>query len=496
MRIKYISDSGFLTRRAFAALLMCAVTCFVLTRTLPAFFQGQAPANIPQRILTFAERVAYQRAIEEVYWRHRIWPKERPDPKPSIDAVMSQAQLEKKVTDYLRKSQALEDYWQRPITAEQLQAEMDRMAKHTRQPEVLRELFEALGSDSFIIAECLGRPALADRLLTNWYAYDQRIHGELKRRAEAELQAHNTVEQIKEVSENYSEIILARADSSRQKSDRAGDRAVTLNRSQWDGTVERLSAALNNTSAAKAADVTVQSHGRETAAFRDAQSESTAYDSIPVAKLSSLQEDESRYYATAVIEKRQDHLKLATISWAKEPLQSWLARRPSKVSTSMAAPMGHYALPSNPAGSGCIDDTWTAMSGPPDGRVGHTAVWTGSEMLIWGGSFSSYLNSGGKYDPSTDSWTAINATSAPSARTDHTAVWTGTEMIVWGGINENLDRLNTGGRYNPRYRQLDSYQHHQRARWAQCAYGDLEWQRNDYLGRLGGRPHFQHRRQI
>ena len=35
----------------------------------------------------------------------------------------------------MRKSQALEDYWQRPITAEQLQAEMDRMAEHTKQPE-------------------------------------------------------------------------------------------------------------------------------------------------------------------------------------------------------------------------------------------------------------------------------------------------------------------------------------------------------------------------
>jgi hypothetical protein len=108
---------------------------------------------------------------------------------------MSQAQLEKKVADYLRESQALEDYWQRPITAEQLQAEMDRMAKHTKQPEVLRELFEALGNDPFVIGECLARPALAERLVTNWYAYDQRIHGELKHRAEAELQAHPTVEQ-------------------------------------------------------------------------------------------------------------------------------------------------------------------------------------------------------------------------------------------------------------------------------------------------------------
>ena len=114
--------------------------------------------------LTFEERVSYQRAIEDVYWRHRIWPKERPDPKPSLDAIVSQAQLEKKVKDYLRKSQALEDYWQRLITAEQLQAEMDRMAKYTRPPEVLRELFEALGNDAFVIAECLARPVLMERL--------------------------------------------------------------------------------------------------------------------------------------------------------------------------------------------------------------------------------------------------------------------------------------------------------------------------------------------
>src|SRR5262245_31827557 len=126
-----------------------------------------------QRTLTFAERVAYQRTIEDVYWRHRIWPKERPDPKPPLDAVMSQAQLEKKVQDYLRDSQALEAYWQQPLTAEQLQAEMERMAQHTRQPEVLRELFEALGKDPFVIAECLARPVLAERLVTKLYAHDQ-----------------------------------------------------------------------------------------------------------------------------------------------------------------------------------------------------------------------------------------------------------------------------------------------------------------------------------
>src|SRR6266480_6594808 len=170
-----------LIRGAFYLLLLGSVS------TIP-FALGSWQAHA-QTTLTFAQRVAYQRAIEDVYWRHRIWPKERPDAKPSLDAVMSQAQLEKKVTDYLRNSKVLEDYWQRPITAEQLQAEMDRMAKHTKKPEVLHELFEPLGNDPFVIAECLARPALAERLLTNWYAYDERFHGELKQRARAELQA-------------------------------------------------------------------------------------------------------------------------------------------------------------------------------------------------------------------------------------------------------------------------------------------------------------------
>src|SRR5213592_1825990 len=181
MKRKRTAQSAFFNLRALIALLVCgAAACSMLSGALLAFFGPEVPTKPSERTLTFAERVAYQRAIEEVYWRHRIWPKERTDPKPSLDAVMSQAQLEQKVADYLRRSQALEDYWQWPITADQLQAEMDRMATHSKQPEVLQELFEALGNDPFVIAECLARPALAEHLLTNWYAYDQRVHGELK----------------------------------------------------------------------------------------------------------------------------------------------------------------------------------------------------------------------------------------------------------------------------------------------------------------------------
>ena len=41
---------------------------------------------------------------------------------------------------------------------------------------------------------------------------------------------------------------------------------------------------------------------------------------IKTGVISPLQEDESRYYATAVVEKTKDHLKLATVEWPKEPV--------------------------------------------------------------------------------------------------------------------------------------------------------------------------------
>src|SRR5438874_9470169 len=81
-------------------------------------------------------------------------------------------------------------------------------------------------------------------------------------------------------------------------------------------------------------------------------------------------------------------------------------------------------------------DSWTATSttSAPAARENHTAVWTGSEMIVWGGFGGSVLNTGGRYNPGTDSWTATSTTSAPPARENHTAVWTGSQMIVWADL--------------------------------------------------------------
>ncbi len=309
------SIKAHVIRGAFYLLLL--VSLFAIP-----FAMGQWQARA-QRTLTFAERVAYQRAIEDVYWRHRIWPKERPDSKPSLDAVMSQAQVEKKVADYLRKSQALEDYWQQSVTAERLQAEMDRMAQHTKQPEVLHELFASLGNDPFVIAECLARPILAERIIAN---------------------------------------------------------------------------------------------------------------------LSGQSENRNKQFVSA------------------QAKAFWPISMIAKGSADAV-----YTLPQIFVPTTCTGDIWTdtSLANAPSARDQHTAVWTGSEMIIWGGYDGSYLNTGGRYEPATDSWMATTTINAPSARRVHTAVWTGSEMIIWGGFDG---------------RQLDSHQYYQRTHDASVSHGSLDRQ--------------------
>jgi hypothetical protein len=88
-------------------------------------------------------------------------------------------------------------------------------------------------------------------------------------------------------------------------------------------------------------------------------------------------------------------------------------------------------------------DTWTPVStagGSPSPRHAHTAVWTGSEMIVWGGNDTvNYLDTGGRYDPVAQAWAALPVPTGLCARSAHVAVWTGTEMIVWGGYGNEAD---------------------------------------------------------
>jgi hypothetical protein len=83
-----------------------------------------------------------------------------------------------------------------------------------------------------------------------------------------------------------------------------------------------------------------------------------------------------------------------------------------------------------------VANSWTPTStvDAPTARIVHSAVWTGTEMLVWGGENSiGPINNGGRYNPAFDSWAPLTTVGAPSGRFNHTALWTGNAMLIWGG---------------------------------------------------------------
>lgn len=96
-------------------------------------------------------------------------------------------------------------------------------------------------------------------------------------------------------------------------------------------------------------------------------------------------------------------------------------------------------------------DNWRTLEASPlDPRGWHSAVWTGKEMIVWGGvSSSDYAGDAGAYDPNTGNWIEIPV-GPLSGRVEHSAVWTGAEMIVWGGSRAGGDGgYGDGAAYDP-----------------------------------------------
>ena len=366
------------------------------------------------RELNLEDRVAAQRAIEQVYWNHRIWPSANEGSKPPLSTVMPDSEVRAKVEGSLRKASLLDSYWHQTLRGEQLQQELDRMVRDSKSPEVLRELFAALHDDPLLIAECLARPALAEREVESLYPGDARIHGAQRNALAARLATVKDLGSFERLDGHHEEAtyVLGENDQTDPAAE-ARDRVIPLTADEW--------------------------------AEKRAELEGT---------FSPLLDRGDRFVALAVRERAADRMTVTSVSWPKRTYDDWV-----KTTVAASAPAAAIVGPP-PQGysasallvTGCTDDAWSPLdtgTGVGD-RRNHTAVWTGSEMIVWGGysDSSGYVSTGRKYNPATDSWTATSMTNNPTARSGHTAVWTGTQMIVWGGEVVGV-YLNTGGRYNP-----------------------------------------------
>ncbi len=316
------------------------------------------------------------RAVEAVRWSHRVWPRQNPGPKPSLDAVASPGIFRERVLDALAMSLALERWWHRAIGPRELEAELRRMARRTRAPARLREMFAAAGNDAALAAEAIARPVLAERLLRSWY------------RQEPPANAPG-----------------------------GGSRPLPFD--EWwklvrPGLVGEL---LKDPSL-----VPLAGPG----------------DGLSLPPLEgSTGCDEGDW--SPVFSGLPDETAGAVAVWTGAEMLVW----GGSAGFERGSGWGY-----DPA-----TDTWRQLSleGAPSPRNRHAAVWTGREMIVWGGSGTEtlYLGDGARYDPVGDSWTPVSSEQAPAPRYDHVAVWTGREMIVWGGDEQGVGDARSGGRYDP-----------------------------------------------
>jgi hypothetical protein len=98
-------------------------------------------------------------------------------------------------------------------------------------------------------------------------------------------------------------------------------------------------------------------------------------------------------------------------------------------------------------------DTWETIPGAPlSPRTGHVAVWTGKYMLIWGGrNGAGLLADGALYDPVTRLWvsTPVSPPFSPTPRANATAIWTGNEVLIYGGETATPGPTTTGALLEP-----------------------------------------------
>jgi hypothetical protein len=99
---------------------------------------------------------------------------------------------------------------------------------------------------------------------------------------------------------------------------------------------------------------------------------------------------------------------------------------------------------------------WRRLAPMETGRTGAVAQWTGRRLLLWGGqtsldphggTVSAVPPHGLAFDPARNSWSPLPP--APLlGRVDPTSVWTGRELVVWGG---DATRCGGGGQCTTRH---------------------------------------------
>ena len=139
----------------------------------------------------------------------------------------------------------------------------------------------------------------------------------------------------------------------------------------------------------------------------------------------------------------------ASVAWTGQELLIW----GGESCAGSSCPNDQAPHLADGAAYNATNDAWRTLARSPlTAREAAATVWTGTEMLVWGGtSGQALLADGAAYNPAQDTWRPL-AGSPLSHRTHSAAAWTGRELLVWGG-SDTAD----GAAYDPaadRWRML------------------------------------------
>lgn len=327
-------------------------------------------------------RIACRETIEQVYWRHRIWPSANLTPKPSLSEVLPKAALRQRVERTILLSNALERYWHRPVGAAELAAELRRIFRDSRDPERLAEIVAALDEDGYRLAECLARPLLAERLVRSFYAADQRFGAG---------KGHPSFDKwLASVQSGLElELVTERADWKSWEPPLAASHVPKgTNGDFWVPTAALPEATSGETAVWTGSEMIVYGGCGQTSNFCEIA-------------------NGGRYDPAA------DSWTPIASSWSADAPSSILPRRRhTAVWTSREMIVWGGCNGSSPCARGQFTgarydpalDEWTPtpLQSAPGARDQHSGVWTGSALIVWGGyadTYGSYTSTGGLYYP-------------------------------------------------------------------------------------------------
>jgi len=353
-------------------------------------------------------------------WSNQLWPKQNKQPKPTRSNVVNDFDLKLIIANDLAMSKALKYRYNEEISEEHLQADLNRMARNSKDPKKLIKLFNALHNDPVAVANCVSKPYLVKKQLRSQFEWDKSIHDELKNTVLTAIK--NPSKPINGISQIYT-FELSETPNFQDNQGNNLNYHQYINEYQFKTKLNELK-------------VNQQKLMAESENFEPS-------------------ETADQFYFEELLSHDASSFSVRRTSWPKLSFDEWWNTHKVKWETSdftlqrnqnLTLPTVTLNNISTP--NGAINEFWL-LNNLPTGRENHTAIWTGSEMIIWGGrdQFGNWIDSGARYDPVSDTWARLPLFGTPAARQNHHAFWTGSEMIVWGGQMGQL--MEPGGLFNP-----------------------------------------------